>query len=589
MRAIDLSGLATGVDVHVLNTFQPAWTDEVAIPLRLREDTAPPTLHFDLDKEGVNEVIAADVQKDIRVLQLDTTTLLQTSVNNIKASCGTKWTQDNKDPQHDCTVTSLGQSYGSNWKNTPEYSFVRLLTMTPANAMVAGSSVGELEGLANLLGLGGGFNQILADVLAIPKTREIITTNSVVSSLQQYWMQSHPAILPGAKIPITLYDAMNDLKTLPALLGPSGGHPGVLDPSFQTTSVVFGPNFKMTLVATSNLKWFDGIDLSGDGTRPGKDYIALVVDTTGATRDDVLEFDFKNASKFDIQGLTAAPTVNLKMKVLENDALVPSCEGNACMTNNSPSQPKPLPYVWSTPKWQLEYLLTGAALVEYANLRTYNKYSWLLIDRAADISVGQGTDPAGWTKFYSVAGLGNPPDPQYVWELILGIGQNALHHIGNTTIAEGAADVAFTLYNIPVGLTAAQIRDATADELQKQRNVLSDKLLGDYKKNNGAVDFYYKRGADSKPYLFFAAAGDPLPSGVYNYTKPGFFADETLGTKLSNTAAGTSGDSAHEKLSLATGETTVYMRDDLNQVYRLRFVAEADPTEIRVYASKKVQ
>jgi hypothetical protein len=102
------------------------------------------------------------------------------------------------------------------------------------------------------------------------------------------------------------------------------------------------------------------------------------------------------------------------------------------------------------------------------------------------------------------------------------------------------------------------------------------------------VDFFYRKGADGAPYLFFVAASDPLPTSKYGYTKPGFFADAALGTKLSDKAAGSSGDSAHEKLKLETGETTVYMSDDAGQTYRLRIVVDADPTEIRVYAAKKV-
>ena len=49
---------------------------------------------------------------------------------------------------------------------------------------------------------------------------------------------------------------------------------------------------------------------------------------------------------------------------------------------------------------------------------------------------------------------------------------------------------------------------APAFKLQDQAGKISDKLLGDYKKNNGAVDFYYRRGSDGHPYLFFVTADD---------------------------------------------------------------------------------
>ncbi len=584
VKAIDLSGLATTVTVNLVNTFQPTWSEEASIPLRLRADTGSPTLRFELDRQGVNEIISADVQKDIRVLSLDTTNLLTNSLTQIKESCGTDWKLNSSDPKHDCTLTELGRSYGTNWRQTPEYSFVRLLTMTPANVVVDGTSVAGLKNLANAANIGGGFNTIMADLLDIERTQEIVSTASVVKALQDYWLASHPGILPGARIPITLYDAMQDLAPLTSKLGPTGGHPGILDPSFTTRSVVFGNDFKMILEANSNLRWLDGIDLSGDGTRAQKDYIAVVVDTTGATRDDVLEFDFNSPSKFDVQGLVNAPTVDLKMRVLENDAKINACTGNACKAN-TPTTPYGTTYVWSLPSYQLEKLLGASAYNEYFDRPRYSK-SYLL--GAATVTAGKSPDPLGWATFNVILGFGNPPDPQYLWELILEVGQVALHRIGNTTIAEGDADVAFTLRGVPVGLNADDIRTAMRPELQNQRAKLSDKLLGDYRKNNGAVDFYYKRGADNDPYLFFAAPGDPLPGNSYGYTQPGFFADEGLTNKLSSTAAGTSGDSTHEKLQLPEGETTVYVRDDLNQIYRLRFVREADPTEIRVFASKKV-
>jgi hypothetical protein len=125
-------------------------------------------------------------------------------------------------------------------------------------------------------------------------------------------------------------------------------------------------------------------------------------------------------------------------------------------------------------------------------------------------------------------------------------------------------------------------------ELQAQRNTLSKKLLGDYAKNNGALDFYYQRGADGQPYLFFAAATDPRPQPGYKYASPGFFADPELTQKLSTKAAGTSGDSVHEKLRLSAGETTVYVKDEAGHTYRLRLVVGDDSTEISVFASRRI-
>lgn len=583
VRAIDLSGLSSSVTLNLVNTFKAPWTAEAAIPLRLRADTGSPTLKFELDRQGVNDVINEATQRDMRVLMLDTTTLVTSALDQIKTSCGTKWKEDNEDPKHDCA-----SAYGANWKTSPEYSFVRLLTMTPANVVVEETSIAGLKSIADALGTGGGFRTILRETMGIPRTQEIVSTAGVVKSLRENWMASHPAVAAGAQLPITLYDVMQDLAPLSERFGPSGSHPGILDPSLPPNSKVLTDSFLMLLEAQSNLRWLDGVDLSGDGLRAQKDYLAVVVDKVGPTFDDVLEFDFNSASKFDVKGIAQSPKVDLRMRVLENAAFVPACtEGNACK-NNMPAAPYKS-FVWTKPKWQLEYLLAGAALNDYAGRtgfkETYNSLGFL---PSAWITVGADGNPAGWTTFATLASLGNPPPPQYLWELILEVGQVALHKIGSTRIAEGQANVAFTLKNVDVGLTADGIRTAMRPELQAQRQKLSDKLLGDYAKNNGAVDFYYRRGADNKPYLYFVDAADPRPVATYTYKKPGFFADAELLTKLSSKAAGTSGDSVHEKLLLAAGETTAYMRDDKDELFRLRIVLGDEPTEIEVFVSKKV-
>jgi hypothetical protein len=600
VRAIDLNGLATSQTLELTNTFVPSWSEERQIPLRLR-DTDAPWLNFALDEEGVNEVIAPNIQKDITLLQLDTTDLLTSSVNEIKDSCGTKWRSDDTDPHHDCSLTALGRTYGSAqgvpWQKSAEYSMVRLLTMTPKNAVVDGTSIAKLKDLANgLSGFTGGFQKILANTLGIPVTSEIVSTASVVKSLQDNWMSSHPEVLPGAKLGITLYDAMNDLTPLKDRFGPKGGHPGLLDPSFDPYSQVFGNDFELELSAQSNLRWMDGVDLSGAGGATSKDYIALVVDTTGPTYDDVLEFDFTDPAKFDVKGLVQAPKVNLRMSLYENSAWVNSCIPSRASESqckaNLPNAPLST-FVWSKPRYQVEPIVAGAALAQYKNRSNYRE-TYVL--GTAEVTVGYNGNPAGWSTYWTLFNIGSPPESQYVWELILEVAQKALHNFSGTTLNEGDANMMFTLYGIDVGLTANEIRAAMRPELQKQRAKLSDKLLGDYQKNNGAVDFYYRQGADSAAYLFFAAASDPLPDGSYDYAKPGFFADEALANKVSSKDAGTSGDSAHEKLRLPEGETVVYASDETSSLFRLRFVvpkqdpAHPDPTrEIQLYVSRKVR
>jgi hypothetical protein len=167
--------------------------------------------------------------------------------------------------------------------------------------------------------------------------------------------------------------------------------------------------------------------------------------------------------------------------------------------------------------------------------------------------------------------------------------------VDNTTIPEGQANAAFTLYDVDVGLTAAEIRAAIRPSLQQQRHKLSRRLLGDYAKNNGDVDFYLQRGADGRHYLFFAAASDPRPNGTYTYEKPGFFADEALTQKVSRIDLAAAGDATHEKLALSAGEQTVYAQSEEGELFRLRVVTPEDDAmgnpapEVALFVARKVR
>lgn len=588
--AIDLNGLSTRVSRTVQNAYLPSYAEEVELPLRLPKAAAATPLDFTLNRAGIDEVFTEEIQRDIRVLELDTTTLITDSVDRIKSSCGVRWKEDNENPRHDCSAAGYGSDRKPPipWQQTPEYSMVRLLTMTPANVVVKGTSLENLQGLADLLGIGGGFHSILADTLGIAKTREIVSTASVVKALQSNWMQTHPEVLPGAKLPITLYDSMHELMPLAERYGPKGTHPGLLDPAFPPRSQLLTDAFEMRLVATSNLRWLDGVDVSSTDGKPRKDYIALVFDSTGPSFDDVLEFDFNDPTRFDVRGLVAAPKADLRMLLRENGAFLRTCTlNNATCKNNLPSAPAPT-YVWSFPKYQIEPTVAMSAYYEYQNLRGSHSYSLLGLP-AATVRVGQSPNPAGWSVFETLINLGDPPPPQYIWETISEVAQVALHNFGTTVLPEGQVNVGFTLRDINVGLTADGIRNAMRPRLQEQRQKLSQRLLGDYRKNNGPVDFYYRRGADNVPYLFFVAADDPLPGTGYAYTKPGFFSDPALMDKLSKKDIGTSGDTTHEKLALKQGETVVYVSDAQGQIARLRFVVGADPSEIAVFIAKKVR
>ena len=215
--------------------------------LRLNDKPADP-LQLNMNKAEVAELFGA-AARDIKLIDVESATLLSSTLEEIKTACGVAWREDDPDPQHNCDLTALGQTFkgwDNTWKTSPEYSLVRILTMTPANSRVVGTSIAGMQGLADALKIGGGFAQILSESLGIGRTEEFITTPHLVTALQQRLLATHPAIGgDGTTIPVNLEDALKDLATLTDKLGPVGDHPGILAPGFQSFSEVLTPEFKM--------------------------------------------------------------------------------------------------------------------------------------------------------------------------------------------------------------------------------------------------------------------------------------------------------------------------------------------------------
>jgi hypothetical protein len=571
--------------------------------LRLNDDPIPP-LVLEMNKQESAELFGADA-RDIALIEIDSYNLLENTLDQIKNACGDGWKLDNKDPAHNCDLTPLGQSFkgpDNKWQSSAEYSLLRILTMTPANCDVTGTSI---EGVAELVGLidedqcmgeDGGpcdFGGILAETLGIARTEEFITTPELVLSLQQRLLATHPVIGgDGSKLPVNLEDALTDLATLKTKLGPVGDHPGILDPSFPTFSEVLTPEFSMKVEAASNLRLLDGVDLD-----KGKDYMSTVVDIVGPTFDDVLEFDFLDPNKFTITGVADSPTVDMRFAVYEHANFINSCAGDDACKMNLPEFEDQVKMTWpgsawAIDKWLLESIVVAGGRFKYKDRmfsKCYEDTVFHSCTFGAEILVGPA--PLGWTHFDIIFNLGNPPKDQYVWELINEVAQVALHNPPGGAIAEGNADVAFTLFDIPIGISGPQVAEAVRPFLQDQAGKISDKLLGDYKKNNGDLDFYYRRGADGLPYLFFSTPED-LKDGTPadHYKNPGFFDCPSVSAdcKVSTLELAGAGDTTHEKVKLASGETILYVQDDTGAVYRATFtVPDGDAAEIGVRIAAK--
>lgn len=561
--------------------------------LRLNDTPVPP-LKLSMNKAEVAELFG-ETAKEIQLIEVESKALLTNTLEEIKNACGTGWKQDDPDPKHNCALTELGQSFkggDGTWKTSPEYSLVRILTMTPANSRVGGTSIAGMQGLADALGIGGGFAQILSEALGIERYEEFITTPELVLALQSNLLATHPALEgDGTRIPINLDDALKDLSTLTTKLGPAGDHPGVLAPGFQSFSEVLTPEFQMQVEANSNLRLLDGIDLS-----VGKDYMSTVVDVVGPDFDDELEFDFADPDKFKITGIAADPKVDMRFAVREANTFINSCAGDAACKQNLPENEAAVKAMWpgsawAIDKWLLESIIATGGRHKYKN-RVFKKCYEVLFSCALGAEVSIGPAPTGWAVFDVFLNLGNPPKDQYVWELINEVAQVALHTPPDGDIPEGQANVEFTLFGIPIGLTGPQIAESVRPYLQAQAGKISDKLLGDYKKNNGAVDFYYRRGTDGLPYLFFVTAAD-LADGTPtdHYKNPGFFSCPALTAdcKVSKLELDGAGDTTHEKVKLAAGDTILYLQDDLGAVYRATFAVPAgDAPEIGVRIAAKL-
>lgn len=561
------------------------WTEVDDYELRI-DDTTPPPLNLAMDRDEVGDLFG-DLADEILLLELDATPLLTNSLNLIKEACGTDWENDVSDPVYDCDLTELGQTFegpDGTWQTSGEFSALRILTMTPANSRVVGTSIEGMQELADLLNIGGGFSQILSDSMQIPRTTEFLGTQALAIALRDGIIVTHPSLDGSGTLPVTLADALADMATLGEKLGPVANHPGIVDPTVVPYGQMFGEDFEMTAVAESNLKVLDGADLS-----VSKDFVTVVQDLVGPTFDDPAEFDFENPDKFSVVGLNPSPTIDLRFSIYEHDTFVQSCVGDADCVDNLPGNPVGTASVWNVNPWLLESTIAAAGMQTYGGLLHQQCYPSDFLC-TAEVKVGQDPFPMGFAEFLVFLSLGNPPENQYIWELLMEVAQVQFHDNGIVQIAEGEGDISFMLEDIPVGITGDEAAEAVRPYLAEQSSEIADYILGDYKKNNGDVDFYYRRSDDGTPYLYFVTPDDLEAGKPYNWAKPGFFSSAYLGedSRLSATSVAGIADTDHEKWAPSAGESTAFVQDDEGSVYRLTFDTPENGTTIALSIEKRV-
>ena len=554
---------------------------ETEFELRLNVEEAPP-LVLEMNREEVTELFG-DRADEVLLIELDSAALLRNTLEEVKHACGDRWMLDNEDPQHDCSETALGRSFSGpdgTWRTSPEYAMVRILTMTPANVDVVGTSSENLAALADALGIGGGYGEILANALGIPRTQEIVSTDSLVRAFQENFVASHPNIGDDAQLDFFLADALSDLATMTDRYGPTGDHPGIVAPDFVVNGEVFGPQFLMRAVANSNLQTVDGLDAEA-----GKGFLTIVVDQTGPTYDDELEFDFTDPSRFSLEGVVEDLGVDMKFAIPEHGAFVQSCLGSPPCHDNQPGSPTDDFSVWATDPWTLEFNIAAAARHDYVERIFVDSY----LLGTAKVEIGQDDNPPGWIHYSIPLNIGNPPEDQFLWETILEVAQVALHRTQFANFGEGDADIAFVVRDIPIGITGSQAAEKVRPFLQEQAPELSDFILGNYQDSDDPVDIYWRQTESGQPYLFFSHPDDLAEGRPYDYGRPGFFASSSLSeeSRVSGTVIPGLADTVREKVYVAPGESTVYFEDEWGSVFRLRLLRDDDADEsVTVFLAK---
>ncbi len=448
----------------------------------------------------------------------------------------------------------------------------RLLAMTPDTADLQGTSLSQLIALAPLLGIASG--QVLGDMMSIPVDREFITPDIIAQAILEDVIATHPnaqlrqgpvtrdnprglyPVAPGS-IPVTLEDAASDFSTLTRRFGAVSAegqyHPGFLTGTARAR--VLTDRFQMTVRANANALPYRGVDLTDVSD-------AAVNPITSQAR---TLFDFSDPNWLRIEGLvTGECRIDvMTFRVTEWNGFVrggrspfPTGRGDSA--------------AWTLPRWTLERVLMTAGQRAFASSNTTLAYR----------APGR-TDPLfrarvanGWQEIFVEGGLGSPPPPSYLWDILLEVAQVRQH---DGMIPEGMGDVEVTLRDVATGLTEADIERRIRQNLQADPTTLAELASSLIDNGAGAADFYYyrPRGSTSPDddYLFFVVESDiprgrdGMPVRPYRYSTPGFFRDAAL-TMRAGTRDAVDGDTEHEKVRLRTRDV-LYVGDDAGRVYRI--------------------
>jgi hypothetical protein len=459
----------------------------------------------------------------------------------------------------------------------PARNMRRLLSMTADNVDLAGTKLEELISLSAAVGVPPA--RALAALMQVGVTDDVIPPKIVAEVFLDELLGSHPSaqtrkgapdaahpdgLYPIAprSLPITLGDIVYAFESLPERFGPAALDPddpnALIHPGFVlAASGITEDAFTMYVRVNLNALPYKGVDLTNN-------YIASVNSTASQIHDI---FDFSDPDWMRVEGLSEALTISeMTVRVLESDEFIPGGDAREPLpTGNSPA--------WDLPPWLFERLIAEMARRRAVEGIGPHCDEYKL---GTDVVAFEACiDSTGWTEMTTFTDVGNPPPPAYLWDLLGEVAQVRLHDGG---IAEGDADVEFTLRDIVIPLDHATIVSQIKQNLQRDPSALIG--ITEQLNNNadGDADFYYFKppptadGA-AADYLFFVTPADirkddqGLPVRAYNYERPGFYADPELTDKRSSTAE-VAGDTTHEKVRVAPGDE-LYLEDDDRRRYKL--------------------
>jgi hypothetical protein len=467
---------------------------------------------------------------------------------------------------------SLGQA---------ERNMQALLLMTPDTANLKDTAIEELVDLAPLLGVAP--EQVLADLFHIDVEDTFLSDQVVAKTILKNVIGTHPlaqtrlgaktaenpeGVYPVAEgaLPITLTDVVSDFATFGERFGPSAenGHPGFV--AGTTKANVLTEDFALTVRANANALPYKGLDLT-DGTTASVSSLRSQVETL---------FDFDDPNWLRVDGLVeGVPTIeSLTFRIVESDQFLKgglSPEGRG----TSPA--------WVSPSWTLERVLIEAAFASFAELDSHVAYT----PPGREDPIFEAVVNKGWQNITVQGGIGSPPHASYVWDMLLEIAQVRLHDGG---IAEGEADVEFTLEDVPLGTDTATLEQRIRNNLRATPRALLGIAQEIIDNTDGAADFYYYRANPvndrelTGDWLFFVNDDDIQkdedgnPVREYAYRHPGFYADEALTNKVSRPVP-LDGDTEHEKVRLID-HPRVFVEDDQGAVFALSLDNKPSPSRI---------